>query len=421
MKFTRALKGRLLYILVGCALAVNLVIGYTVYSQETESQRQSEAFEKIGVMMRVLHLIQQDYVNPEKVEYKNLIYNALHGMVSSLDPHSSFLEPDEFERMMETTEGEFGGLGVVVTMKDGKLTVVTPIEGTPGSRAGLVAGDQILAINGENITSDSLRNIVKKMKGEPGTEVDLKVYRPSTEETIEMTIERAVIEVKSVRGVQSFDKGIQYVRITQFDENTADELEAALVDLDDEKAFTALILDLRNNPGGLLQAAVDVASLFLKPDKLVVSTVGRQPSQKQKHLTDNGRRWTEIPIVILVNQGSASAAEIVSGCLQDYGRAVLVGNTTFGKGSVQNIIRLPDGSALRLTTAKYYTPSKRVIHEKGIDPNITVELSKEEQRQLIERQAQMTGDSALDPANDPQLARAIEVLKSYGKFKALTK
>ncbi|MFO7821718.1 MAG: S41 family peptidase [Lentisphaeria bacterium] len=418
MKLKLNINQRVLYVIFTCALAVNLAIGYTVYAQEKNAQKQTEAFEKVGIMMRVLHLIQQDYVDPEKVDYENLIYNAMHGMVSSLDPHSSFLEPDQFEQIRETTEGEFGGLGVVVTMKEGKLTIVTPIEGTPGSRVGLAAGDQILAINGENISDQPLTKIVKKMKGKPGTEVTLKIYRPETDETLEMTIERAIIEVKSVRGAHDFGGGIRYVRITQFDENTAADLETVLKDFDD-KEFSSLILDLRNNPGGLLNAAVEVGSLFLKPDKLVVSTIGRQPSQKQKYFTDNGRRWPEVPIIILVNEGSASAAEIVSGCLQDYGRAVLVGNTTFGKGSVQNIIKLPDGSALRLTTAKYYTPSKRVIHDKGITPDILVKLSQEELRKLIERQAKMSGDRQLDPENDPQLARALEALRSHKKFKAL--
>ena len=413
------LKQRIWYLFLSLLLTVNLIVGYTVYSQETNEKQEAEAFQKIGVMMRVLHLIQQDYVDPEKVDYEDLIYNALHGMVSSLDPHSSFMEPSEFQQMRETTEGHFGGLGIVVTMKDGFLTVVTPIEDTPGHRAGLLAGDQITAIDGDKITSTVLPEVVDQLKGEPGTEVTLSIYRPDTDESFEATIERAVIEVKSVKGVQAFGKGIDYVRLTQFDEQTAVDLEQALIELDKDN-LSALILDLRNNPGGLLESAVDVSSLFLEPKKLVVSTIGRRPSQIQEHFTSNGRRWTEIPLVILVNRGSASAAEIVGGCLQDYGRAILVGNTTFGKGSVQNVISLPDGSALRLTTAKYYTPSKRVIHEKGIEPDIAVKLSKDELKSLMQRQASMSGSSTLDPANDPQLARAIEVLESYSKFKELT-
>ncbi|MCF7853379.1 MAG: S41 family peptidase [Candidatus Pacebacteria bacterium] len=410
----------ILLLLTSLALAVNLAVGYRVYSSESLRPNEEAALEKINVMMRVLHLIQKDYVDPEDIDYESLIYNAMKGMVGALDPYSSFLRPDEFDDMVETTEGQFGGLGIVVTVRNGRLTVVAPIEGTPGSRAGILAGDQIIEINGQEVTDAKLSEAVQKLKGEPGTSVSLTIYRPDTEETKELTVERAVIEVPSVKGTQIVAETIGYVRIVQFDEGTTGKLEAALATLNKEGA-KALILDLRNNPGGLLTSAVDVCSQFLKPDKLVVFTEGRQPSQRQEYLTDNGPKFLNPPVVCLVNHGSASAAEIVAGCLQDYKRAVLVGTPTFGKGSVQNVIRLPDGSALRLTTAMYYTPSKRVIHEQGIEPNIVVKLSNEQAKALVERQMAVGSSAELDPAADPQLQRAIETLQSYEVFQKASK
>ena len=216
-------KSGLCYILLCLALVINLAVGYSVYAEEDNLADNKEVLEKISVMMRVLHLIQRDYVNPEDVDYTSLIYNALDGMVSSLGPHSSFLQPQEYKSMKEMTEGKFGGIGVVVTMKDGKLTVITPIEGTPGSKAGLMAGDRIIAVNGEKIKGNKLSKIVNKMKGEPGTQVTLKIYRPETDETMEKTITRDIVEVPSVKGAHMYDGNIGYVRITQFDEHTASD------------------------------------------------------------------------------------------------------------------------------------------------------------------------------------------------------
>ena len=405
------------FTILAAVLAVNLVIGYRVYSRESIREGEAEALQKISVMMRVLHLIQKDYVNPDKIDYESLLYNAIDGMVSSLDPYSSFLEPDDFHNMMETTEGEFGGIGIVVTIRNGRLSVVTPIEGTPGSRAGLLAGDQIIEIDGELVEDATLTEAIKKLKGEPGTIVKIKVFRPETEETRSFEIERAIIEVPSVKGAQVIEDGLSYVRLTQFDEGTSAALEAALAELS-ERGMTSLVMDLRNNTGGLLTSAVDVAALFLEPGELVVSTEGRRASQKREYHTPKGKKYLDLPMVILVNKGSASAAEIVSGCLQDSKRAILIGEKTFGKGSVQNVIKLSDGSALRLTTAMYYTPSHRVIHENGIEPDITVKMTSEQLRALVERQMEVNGGGAVDPTNDPPLARALETLKSYEVFRS---
>jgi carboxyl-terminal processing protease len=363
-------------------------------------------------------------VEAEKVDFGDLIYSALQGMVGSLDPFSSFMAPEEFLRMRESTEGEFGGLGVVVTVRDGFLTIVAPMEDTPGARAGLRAGDRIVQIE-DLVTEDvPLEEAVKTMKGEPGTDVTITIYRPSTDETLTLTITRALIEVASVKGAEILEDGVGYVRVTQFNEPTAAKLAEALTSLLDQ-GMRSLVLDLRNNPGGLLDSAVDVSSLFLPPGKLVVYTQGRRPSQRREYRTDNGSAMVPaaVPVAILVNGGSASAAEIVSGCLQDSERALLIGETTFGKGSVQNIIELPDGSALRLTVAMYYTPSERVIHENGIEPDITVTLSEDELMELRLSQDGLAsdedegGDESNGVFEDRQLRRAVEVLNGYDAYR----
>ncbi|MBT3376329.1 MAG: S41 family peptidase [Lentisphaerae bacterium] len=419
-------RQRFWLLMLASVLAINLAVGLRVYSNEAEENGETEAFEKISVMMRVLHLIRKDYVNGEKVDFSNLIYSALRGMVGSLDPFSGFMDPDEYGSMMESTEGQFGGLGIIVTIRDEVLTIVTPIADTPGSRAGLLAGDQIIRIEEESTQGMGMHEAVKRLKGETGTEVNITIHRPDSKETKEVTVERALIPVASVKQAQMLDDKIAYVRLVQFSDPTADRLGEALESFLAEGA-SSLVLDLRNNPGGLLESAVDVCSYFLPDDKLVVSTQGRQPSQKRDFNTTRKQLFGKRPVAILINRGSASAAEIVAGCLQDWGVAVLVGDKTFGKGSVQNVIELPDGSALRLTTAMYYTPSKRVIHEHGIEPDIEVKLTDEEIRQLIEAQNTYEAQKKPEVTHDRQLQRAIDTLKSYdvymkarkGKFKEL--
>lgn len=399
-------------------LVVNLGIGFCVFSRESEANGDREAFEKVGILMQVLHLIRQDYVHPEKVSYTELLYGAMRGMTSELDPFSEFMTAEEYRGMMEVTEGKFGGLGVTVVVRNGVLTVVAPIEGSPGAKAGIQPGDLIIKI-GDKLTQElELSSAVNQLKGDPGSKITITIYRPATKKTQEMTIERAVIDLPSVTHAQMLDGQVGYVRITEFSEPTGAKLAEALRRLEQQKA-TALILDLRNNPGGLLESAVEVCSLFLPNGKLAVFTEGRRPSQKQEFTTlDRNRyKFPDVPVVILVNQGSASAAEIVAGCLQDWNRAVLVGEKTFGKGSVQNLIELADGSALRLTTAMYYTPSKRVIHEHGIEPTIKVALAEgpNPATEDPEEAAEMAM-SRPDPAKDRQLRRALEAVKSYEIF-----
>jgi carboxyl-terminal processing protease len=413
----------LLLAALAAVLTVNVVIGYRLYAAEAEKTGENEAFENISVMMQVLYLIRKDYVSADRISYRDLVYNAMHGMVRSLDPFSDFMPPEQYGSMIETTEGEFGGLGIIVSTKDEILTIVSPIDGTPGSRVGLQAGDQIVKIEGVPTLGVKLNEIIGKLRGAPGTKVTLTIHRPSTQETRDYSIEREKIPVYSVTDAKVLDATrIGYVRITQFSDPTAAELQQALTKLD-EAGIDSLVIDLRNNPGGLLPSAVDICSYFLEPNTLIVSTEGRQPSQKHEFRTSKrGYKFAKKPVAILINGGSASAAEIMAGCLKDWGRAILVGEKSFGKGSVQNIIPLSDGSALRLTTAMYYTPSRQVIHGHGVVPDIEVKLTPEEARAAAE------AEGAPKPGvTDRQLQRATEVLKSYdvymkgvdGKFRTL--
>jgi carboxyl-terminal processing protease len=322
------------------------------------------------------------------------------------------------------TEGEFGGLGLVVTMKDNYVTVVTPMDDTPGFRAGILSGDRIVKINGRSADKMALPDAVKLLRGKPGTQVTVTIQRPSSGVSKDLTLTRAIINVdmiKDINGKKDFPLGpdkIGYIRITSFGDNTSDELESALKKLK-AQGMQALILDLRGNPGGLLDEAVGVCSKFLPRGQLVVTTEGRDPDESSTRRADgHGDELKGIPIVVLVNLGSASASEIVTGCLQDLHRAVIVGEKTFGKGSVQSIFPLDDGSALKLTTAKYYTPSHRVIHEHGITPDVIVPMTDEQEAALIFKrqpgglnQLSLEDRVRIENIQDIQLERAEDLLK----------
>jgi carboxyl-terminal processing protease len=377
---------------------------------------QGEAYENLKTFTEVLSHIESNYV--EETDPEKLIHGAIRGMLRTLDPHSSFMPPDVYREMQVETEGRFGGLGIEITIRDDILTVVAPIEGTPAYRAGIQAGDQIVKIEGESTKEIALIDAVKKLRGPEGTAVTISIFRKGFTEPKDFTLTRAVIQIKSVRWKKLPDD-IGYVKLRSFQKSTSDELEAALHDLE-EQNIRALVLDLRNNPGGLLEQAIAVSDEFIEGGKLIVYTKGRLAGQNMKGYSKNDRAHLEFPMVILVNGGSASASEIVAGALQDMGRATVVGTQSFGKGSVQTIIPLSDGSGLRLTTAKYYTPSGREINGKGITPDIIVEEAKpqeqaEEGKQETpqsRRQITMPGD---DPATDPQLQKAIDFLKMQVK------
>jgi len=333
-------------------------------------QDQDKTYEKLQIFSDVLERLKQSYV--EEVDSEKLIYGAIEGMLQTLDPHSNFLPPDVYKELQVETKGSFGGLGIEITVRDGVLTIVSPIEDTPAYRAGLEAGDKIVKINGESTKDLSLFEAVKRLRGKKGTDVTITIVREGMAEPRDFTLTRDVIELQSVK-YKLLEKHYGYVRVTQFQENTARELGKALKALTEENGgdLQGLVLDLRNNPGGLLDQAIDVADAFLDSGKIVY-TDGRVPSQKMEFFAHPQKERYDCPMIVLVNGGSASASEIVAGALQDHHRAVILGTQTFGKGSVQTIIPLEDGSGLKLTTAHYFTPSGRVIQAQGIVPDIEV-------------------------------------------------
>src|SRR5437773_8702042 len=392
------------------------------FAQEAPPAKSEDdnGYAQISIFAKALELIRQDYVDDNKTSYHDLITAAMKGMLSSLDPHSQFMDPNDFRDMQDDTRSRFNGLGIEVSMKHGLPTVITAMEDTPAAKAGILSGDQILRINGISTEKMDLQDAINVLRGPPGAKVALTLLRPATKEIKEYALQRAEIKIQSVKGAGLLDAEltgpfkIGYVRLIQFNEPTADDLSKALEDLQ-KQGMQALILDLRNNPGGLLNSAVDVCAQFLPPNTKVVSTQGRVASQQHDYATSGAKKERpNFPIALLINEGSASGAEIVSGALKDLHRAILVGETTFGKGSVQNVMQLPDGSALRFTTAKYYTPSKQVIHGNGVAPNIRVPMSVELERQLFAARNNDTkiGDEKTQVrSRDPQMLRAIDALK----------
>jgi len=423
------MKRRILYGLLTVALTVNLCIGAAVYLHSAESGQNDSAYPSLEIFSQVMQKVRTEYVDGQDLTYQELVRNALKGMLSELDPHSEYMEPDKFDNLRDDTEGKFGGIGVVISIRDERLTVVAPMDDTPGFRAGIRTGDVIDKIEGRSAEHMGVQDAVKILRGEPGTDVTITIYRPSTGQSKDYTLTREEIKVtmvKDINGRHEFpldENKIGYVLITQFGEKTSDELEAALKKLK-AQGMRGLIIDLRWNPGGLLDQAVGVCEKFLPRGQLVVTTEGRSPAQSSvRKAAGRGDVLDGAPIVVLINAGSASASEIVAGCLQDVERALILGERSFGKGSVQSIIELSDGSALRLTTAKYYTPSHKVIHEKGITPDSEVIASDEEEAAIFMRRAP-GGIETLDEkdrarveaAPDPQLNRAMDVLKGILLF-----
>jgi len=389
----------------------------------TVSESAEDSYDYTLLFARVVQLIRQDYVDGTKVSYKALTYAALRGMLSSLDPHSQFLDEEDFQDIQRETRGEFSGLGIVVGVKDGALVILSPMQDSPGGRAGLLPGDRILRIGSKNTDKMTLSDAMKALRGLPGESVRLTIERiasgsPNGGSIFEVQLTRETIRVTSVRdarilpGVLTGSDKIGYVRIEEFSDNTSDELDHALDKLEHD-GMQALIIDLRNNPGGLLDSAVDVAGKFLPPNIVVVSTKGRTADQTQEFRARLQRERPGYPIALLINGYSASGAEIVAGALKDLKRAILVGETTFGKGSVQTVQSLGNGVGLRLTTAKYYTPSKRTIHEVGIKPDIEVSMNDAEERRLvIAEEDESQAPNLQSDLEDRQLDHAISSLRS---------
>lgn len=350
-------------------IVVTIASVFTTWAMVGKVSAKNESYDNLKVFAEVLALVQQNYV--EGTKDQELLYGAIKGMLRTLDPHTAFMPPDMYKEIQVETEGSFGGLGIEITIKDNQLTVVSPIEGTPAFRTGIKSGDRIIKVEGKPTGEMSLMEAVKKMRGPKGSKVTITIMRDSFTEPKDFTMERDTIPLISVKA-KMLDDGIGYIKLRSFHKTTGEELDAALKDLD-QKSFKALILDLRNNPGGLLNQAVEVTEKFLPKGKLIVETKGKIEAQNGQFTANVKKPYLTQPMVVIVNPGTASASEIVSSALQFHRRAIILGTQTFGKGSVQTILPLTDGSALRLTTALYYSPNGKTLQGKGVSPDIVVE------------------------------------------------
>ena len=425
---------------VFAVLIFGLFVIFGPYSDSKVSARDKNTYKEIKTFNEVLDMVQKNYV--EEIDSSVLIQGAINGMIKTLDPHSSFMTPELYKELEVETQGRFGGIGIEITILKDVLTVVSPIEDTPAFKEGVKSGDSIIKIDGKSTKDITIMEAVKKLRGPKDTKVTITIMRENMVQPKDITLTRAVIQVKSVR-TKAFDDHIGYIRIASFQERTAHDLRKALADVSEKtKPMKGLVLDLRNDPGGLLTQAIEVSDMFLKSG-VIVSTRGR--TKKMETITtarDSGDKEVSVPIVVLVNEGTASAAEIVAGALQDNGRALIVGTQTFGKASVQTVIPLEDGSALKLTTARYYTPNGRSIQAEGIKPDIIVKPvrpSEEPETLVGERLREKdlkghikpakedgtnpdenkNGDpkEATDLVKDNQLKTAIDILKSWDVMK----
>jgi carboxyl-terminal processing protease len=433
-------------------LIVGIAVGFFLAGQwvPSVSAVPRQDYESLELFTSILSIVKKNYV--EEVDTKNLVNGAVGGMLSSLDPHSAYLTPEHYKDLQMDTQGRFGGLGIEITIKAGVLTVVSPIEDTPAFKAGIKPGDMIFKIEEEFTKDMTLVDAVKKMRGLKGTKINISIKREGVPELIDYSLVRDTIRVQSVRS-RTLEPGYGYIRLAQFQERSDRDVQKSLETLVAAKGgLKGLVLDLRNNPGGLLTQAVRISDLFLDAG-LIVYTEGRIDSQKQKYFSQKNASWLDFPIVVLVNGGSASASEIVAGALQDHKRAVVLGTKTFGKGSVQTILPLDDNSALRLTTARYFTPKGRSIQATGIVPDIVIDAApapegKPEERKRpsgireenlpghLQNQHKApaeepeqtpkdssvpssgpTGDDTID--KDLQLKRALDLLKSWDVFKQI--
>lgn len=362
----------LLVLTIGLILGITLAIGQGVFADKSASQATSALpLDELRSFTEVFSRIKKDYV--EEVSDKTLLENAIRGMLSGLDPHSSYLDPEHFKELQVGTSGEFGGLGIEVGMEDGFVKVISPIDDTPAQRAGVKAGDLVIRLDEKPVKGMTLHDAVKIMRGKVGTDIVLTIIREGEEKPLKITITRDTIKVKSVRA-RDLGDGFGYLRVSQFQSRTGENLTEAIEKLkkDNDGKLNGLVLDLRNNPGGVLNAAVEVSDAFLETG-LIVYTQGRIADSEMKFNATPRRVLDGAPLVVLVNGGSASASEIVAGALQDHKRAVIIGTRTFGKGSVQTILPLNEKTALKLTTARYYTPSGRSIQAEGVTPDIILE------------------------------------------------
>ena len=420
------------------ALLVLFILG--PYGDSRVSAIDSSTYKSLKTLSEVLDIVEKNYVEP--VETDKLLKGAINGMIKSLDPHSSFMTGEMYKELEVETRGSFGGIGIEITLVKDVLTVVSPIEDTPAYTAGVKAGDQIIRIDGKSTKDITIMDAVKQLRGPKDTKVTITILREGLAKPKEIELIRSTIKIRSVRS-KVYDEHIGYIRIAQFQERTGDDLKKALREIETKaKPLNGIVLDMRNNPGGLLNQSVEVSDLFLKSGT-IVSTRGRAKTMESKASAKDDGNEPTCPMIVLVNEGTASAAEIVSGALQDNGRAVILGTQTFGKGSVQTVIPLEDGAALKLTTAKYYTPNGRSIQAEGITPDIVVkqqipppeekkeEKAKPENHMLREKDLKghiksptedevKADDSKKESDNldkDNQLKNAIDILKGWDILK----
>ena len=369
-------------------------------------------------MRDVLKTVNENYVDPKASGYEPLSKLAIHGMVESLDPHSEYLEVKDNQELEEDLDGEYGGIGVEIEMSKGFLTVTSPIPGGPGAKAGILEGDQIVSVDGKRVEHGvTMDKVVDRLRGKPHTHVKVGILRPSSGKSLDLDVVREVVKIVSVRGVRVLDGSTGYLQIREFSDHTGEQFDAAVNSLL-AKGIDSLVIDLRNNPGGLLDAAVDVAEPFFKKGNLIVYTQGRKPTDRENYYSETEGEPLKLPVAVLINGETASAAEIVAGALKDSGKAVIVGERSYGKGSVQTIFKLRDGEGLRLTTAHYFTPSGVLINAHGITPQVEVVMTPDEDQKLERQVARPEITTAqefrehfdFEPVEDRQLEAALDVL-----------
>jgi carboxyl-terminal processing protease len=393
---------------------VSFTAGAVTQSNNNPKETSEDVYKYLNPFVDALAIIREKYVDVDKTNPKDLIYGALQGMVATLDPFSQFMPPEDYKEMQTETSGKFGGLGIEIALKDDRLTVISPIEGTPADRAGIKAGDKIVKINDEKTDMMTINDAVKRLRGKIGTKVTITIVREGLNEPFDVTIVRDAIKIESIRSYM-LPGDIGYVRISEFIENTTEDFVNAVNALQKQSPLKGLVIDLRNDPGGLLNEAVGVSDYFGEDGKTIVSTEGRSVNQNQVfHVTEGDKFDKKKPVVVMVNEGSASGAEIVAGALKDWKRGVLIGTKTFGKGSVQTILPLDnsDGAALRLTMAKYFTPNHICIHGIGIDPDLDLkdhdisestlkvyskQMPEKFAQELVKKKIEVTADMAITP------------------------
>ena len=402
-----SLKTRVILVLViGTIMGLSLSLGGGVLAKRDKPGSEELSWEQTRLMAEVMDRVRRDYVEP--IDDMELMDSAIRGMVSGLDRRSEFLDAEEYRNIRNSTSGKYSGVGLEVSTQDGAILVIAPIDDTPAQRAGIESGDEIIEIDGVSVRHGELNDAIGKMRGHAGTVLTIKVRRQDYDDPLTFHLTRQKIKVASVRH-EVLQPSYGYVRLSQFNESTADELSRAIDEMTDKvqeqtgEMLTGLILDLRNNPGGILDAAVEVSDLFLDQG-IIVTANGRTPESRFRHDAEIGDIMDGAVVVVLVNGGSASASEIVAGALQDHGRALIIGTTTFGKGLVQTVMPLSKGRAIKLTTSHYYTPSGDSIHEIGITPDIVVDGSRE--------YPGLSAGAAVDRENDAQLIEALEQIRN---------